>query len=99
MIAGTGMPHIKAMRIFSQLVCTFQLFVVNKMTKSIIKLNAVAYLHDRRIVHEDIKPDNILMSSDGSVKLSDFGMAEYAGNVSKQLGSLSILTPMHLLSC
>ena len=38
--------------------------------------SAVKYLHDRIIAHRDIKPENFLFSSDGQLKLTDFGFAE-----------------------
>ena len=36
-------------------------------------LMSIQYLHQRKIVHMDIKPENILISNDGVVKLADFG--------------------------
>lgn len=47
--------------------------VISTILKNI--LNALAYIHERNHVHRDIKPGNILISSDGSVKLGDFGVA------------------------
>lgn len=41
-------------------------------------LSAVAYAHEQRIVHCDIKPDNFLIFSDNQVRLADFGIARVA---------------------
>lgn len=40
-------------------------------------LEALDFAHRRQIVHRDIKPSNILISSDGKIKLADFGISKF----------------------
>ena len=50
-------------------------------------LDAVAFAHRHKIIHCDIKPDNIILFDDGEVRLADFGIARIAKKTVKGSGS------------
>ena len=39
-------------------------------------MDGMEYLHGRGVIHKDIKPGNLLLTTDETVKISDFGVAE-----------------------
>jgi cyclin-dependent kinase 7 len=48
-------------------------------------LQALAHCHERWVVHRDIKPNNFLVTADGSIKLADFGLSRIYGSPERRL--------------
>ena len=58
-------------------------------------LDAVSNIHEKEILHNDLKPDNIFLLSDGNIKICDFGIATHTFDRDQKeiLGSLNYVAP------
>ncbi|MFI3141044.1 MAG: Stk1 family PASTA domain-containing Ser/Thr kinase [Clostridia bacterium] len=61
-------------------------------------LRALEHAHEKGIVHRDIKPQNILLISDGSIKVTDFGIARFSASETRTMtdgaiGSVHYISP------
>ena len=70
-----------------------------KIAKFIFKqlLQSIKYIHNKNIVHRDIKLDNILIDLNNNIKLCDFGVGKYLSNnneiLSDQCGTPAYIAP------
>jgi len=62
--------------------------VSQKLDIAIQLCDGLAYAHDQGIVHRDIKPGNIRLLDDGTVKILDFGIAKFAMSSMTQSGTV-----------
>lgn len=63
-------------------------------TKQITK--ALAHAHSRGIIHRDIKPQNIMLLKDGTIKVADFGIAALENEMQESgqaVGSIHYIAP------
>jgi serine/threonine-protein kinase len=53
--------------------------VANRLRIALDIARALEYIHSKKIIHRDIKPDNVHIDASGKVKLMDFGIAKAEG--------------------
>ena len=53
-------------------------------------LRGLQHAHDKGIVHRDVKPQNIMVLSDGTIKVADFGIARFARSNQRTITDMAI---------
>lgn len=92
------MEHIEGLSLDELIKAKKKLPWKNALEISAQILSAVDHAHSHKVIHRDIKPLNIMITIDGTVKLTDFGIARAVSSATKSAsndsaGSVHYLSP------
>lgn len=87
---GEMFTHLRQLEVFD--IATTRYYVAQLVT-------AIAKLHEMGIAYRDVKPENIMLDSQGQLKLTDFGFAKKIEDLSfSSCGTPEYLAPEQILS-
>ncbi|GBG30012.1 Protein kinase, putative [Hondaea fermentalgiana] len=74
-VSYIGMEHCRGGDLFSLLASCDSLLIGDVIHYAVEIAIGIQYLHDRNIIHADLKPENIGLTASGHVRLLDFGLS------------------------
>ena len=83
-----AMEYLEGQSLEQVIASRLPLPVAQKLGYFVQACRAFDYAHSRGVVHRDIKPGNIMVTTDGAVKVVDFGIARIMDTSKTQTGSL-----------
>jgi serine/threonine protein kinase len=89
------MEHLDAMSLKDVMRATKPIPAMAAMAIGARVAAALGYAHEKGILHRDVKPDNILLTAKGKVKLADFGVARAGRGTGTRAGAV-VGTPAYL---
>lgn len=85
-VAFMAMEYLEG-RELKEIVASGEILQPERIAEIIAQVaNGLAYAHEHGIVHRDIKPANIMVLRNGSVKITDFGIAKMSSGSRTQIG-------------
>jgi eukaryotic-like serine/threonine-protein kinase len=101
----TVMEYVRGARTLSAFCRTENLLPVRKVLEILFKCaKALDFSHRKGVIHRDIKPNNIMMTADGDIRIVDYGIAisedgestSTADNIGGLTGSPSYMSPQQV---
>lgn len=92
------MPYVEGESLRARLTRERQLPIEEALRITLDAAQALDYAHRHGVIHRDVKPENLLLTSDGSTLVADFGIARGLAETSDDLtgAGLAVGTPVYM---